>query len=446
MKFITLKKASKNDIYESKSNAMMLIIAFICAVTAWFIISMTYYPSENKELLNIPVVISTDGTTAGKNGLEVINNTEQFVNISFECSRTDYKRINKSTVQAYVDFDNITIAGEHTLSVQVKTTRNGLTMIDPVVSPETITLKLDKYSKITKNVSTDREALMLNLPENKTIIDEELYCDPTEISIKGPESDLKMIDRCVAVSDKAISLDSTKNITSKKILLLTEDGKEIPQNNITITPSAVNISAEVLTLKSVPIHPSFNSTSETFDTNSLKYHFEPSEITIGVPDNIEAPSAIEIPIHLNDLDIGYSKQYPLTDKRLSGTKDINNVESVTFTLEDDGLDSKDITLTKNELLTTHVPKDDCEYSIENKQITVRIIGPKDIISSITASDLQAEVNLTGADKQVTNPFPYDVDVSCKTHNNVWAVTTQLKVNISRTPKSETTTPAASRNT
>ena len=72
MKFVKLKKASKREIYESKSNAFLMLLAFLCAVSAWFAISITVYPSETKTLTHIPLILETAGTTAGENNLKVI--------------------------------------------------------------------------------------------------------------------------------------------------------------------------------------------------------------------------------------------------------------------------------------------------------------------------------------------------------------------------------------
>ena len=316
-------------------------------------------------------------------------------------------------------------------------------MISPQATPSTVKLNLDHIITDTVNLSAKFDKVV---PADGKRIDDNITPDPIEVTINGPEAELKKIDRtkCYAVFDQAITLDRSTNLISDRIELLTEDGNQIDQRYVTITPSAVNIPVDVLTIVSVPVQASFNSVSEDFDTDSLKYHFEPSEVKIGVPDNVEPPRSIDIPIQVSDLDIGYSKPYQLTDKRLSGSKDIDEIGSVTFVLEDDELASKEITLTDNNIHKLHVPNDDCEYTIETQKLTVKVIGPKNDINLITASDLRAEINLLGAEKEVINPFQYDVVVSCQTNNKVWAVSNQ-KVTVNRTLKSETTTQSANRN-
>lgn len=444
MKFITLKKASEREIYESKSNAKVIFIAFLCAVSAWFIITMTRYPSEIKELRNIPVIVDTSGTTAGSNNLQVIGSGNYTVNVNFECSRTDYKRLNLGTVEAYVDFSNISSPGKQTFSVKVRS-KNGATINSPQIYPPTITLDLDHI--ITDTVNLSPKHPNLKPADGKTIYSDDVKCEPIEVTIKGPESEIKKIDKtqCYAVYNKEMTLDESTDLISDSIQFLTEDGTPVNQQNFEISPPAVNLRVEVLTLKTVPVQASFNSVSEDFDTKSLKYHFEPSEITIGIPDNTDPPPSIDIPIQLSDLDIGYSKPYPLTDKRLSGTKDIDRKGSVTFVLEDDDLASKEITLTNNNIHLLQVPDNYYDYTIETQKLTVKVIGPKGIINDITASDLQAEVNLIGAENEVINPFQYDVVVSCKTRNNVWAVSTQ-KVTVNKTQKSAASAQSSTRNT
>ncbi|MBP5579461.1 MAG: hypothetical protein J6X56_08310, partial [Ruminococcus sp.] len=112
-----MNENKKRGITETTNNATLLLIAIICAVAAWFIVAMTIYPSESKTVTDVPLVIDIAGSSAAENGLSVTNKSVEKVTVSFDCSRTDYNRLNADDLRAYVDFSNITTEGKKTLTI-----------------------------------------------------------------------------------------------------------------------------------------------------------------------------------------------------------------------------------------------------------------------------------------------------------------------------------------
>ena len=78
------------------------------------------------------------------------------------------------------------------------------------------------------------------------------------------------------------------------------------------------------------------------------------------------------------------------------------------------------------------PSDNNDYTILTHQVKVKIVGPEDIINELTAQDLTASVNLLGVDTS-KDQFEPRIKVSCKTHNNVWAVG-DVTVKVQKKPK------------
>ena len=75
---------------DAKSNAMLFVIALICAIACWFIIARKIFPSTSRHLYNIPVSLDVSGTSAAENGLQVLSPEKVTVNVSFDCSSTDF--------------------------------------------------------------------------------------------------------------------------------------------------------------------------------------------------------------------------------------------------------------------------------------------------------------------------------------------------------------------
>lgn len=438
-----LKNNKKHGINETTNNATLLLIAIICAIAAWFIVAMTIYPSESKTINNIPLKIDLSGTAAADNGLFVTDKNVEKVSVSFDCSRTDYSRINAETLEAYVEFDNITTEGKKTLTIKVEPT-NDAELTNLRVYPETVVVELNKFE--FKTISVKPKADKITVAEGKIFGNK--TCEPAEITLKGPASKLATITDCYAVSDKELrDLDTSySGLNSDRFEFYDADGNIVDSTYITADPSTVNISIPVLTQKTVPFKVILSvPTNSNFDKESLDFTITPSELTIasGSSDVTLTDAPLEIPITLSTLDIGYSKDFSI-ENMLTG-KNVNNVsgiETVNVTLNDEGLASKEITLLGGNVGLLHVPSDGYSYSIVTETLTVKLIGPADVINDIKAADLDAEVNLLGEDTS-KNPdqFSYNVNVSCRTHNNVWCVEPPT-VNIKKTLKEGATTQAA----
>ena len=440
----TIKNNNKKLIInETKNNATLLLIAIICAVAAWFIVAMTIYPAESKTIANITLKTETTGTSAAENGLFVTNKDVEKVTVSFDCSRTDYSRINAEDIEAYVDFDNITTEGIKTLTIKARST-NGTELSNLKVKPSIVQVELDKYDM--KSISVKPRTDNITVAEGKIFGNK--TCEPAEITLTGPSAKLAKIAECYAVSDKSLpDLDTSySGLTSDRYVYLDADGQEIDHDFITADPSTVNISVPVLTQKTVPFKVNLKIPSNSnFDKDSLDFIITPSELTIasGSSDVTLTDAPLEIPIALSTLDIGYSKDFSVENMLASkNVTTVSGIETVNVTLNDEGLASKEITLLGGNVGLLHVPSDGYNYSIVTETLTVKIIGPADVIKNITAADLDAEVNLLGEDTS-KNPdqFAYNVNVSCRTHNDVWCVNAP-DVNILKTLKTGVTTQAA----
>lgn len=435
-----LKNGKKKSIAESRSNAMLLIIAFICAIASWFIIAMTKYPAESKTISNIPVKIDINGTSAAENDLTVISpSTEQYVRVNIDCSRTDFNRITADTIEAYVELDGITTSGTRPLTVKVKST-NGAELSSYEVTPSIIKVELDKTE--TRTFALSAKIPNIKPAEGRTFGDE-IVCDPAEITIKGPKKKLDLIAECYAISDKEESLDHSYTLTSDRFELWTEDGKEIDQKNITFEPTVASLSIDVLRYKTVKIVPKIISVPDGFDTSCISYTVTPDTIPIAYHNNdTELNDDLElIKIPLSDLDIGYSKDFDISNQLSSkGVTNLTGINTVNVTLNDEGLISREMLLGSNNIHLLDAPSDGYDYSIITEQLSIKVIGPADIVNELTAADLDAEVSLLNADSTIKmmDQFVYDAKISCPSHNNVWSVT-NAKVNIKKTLKDGATT-------
>lgn len=429
----SLKKGEKN---EKKSNLTLLAFAFICAIAGWFIIAMRLYPSASKEVTNIRLQTDISGTSAAENGLKVIKCSTDSVKVSFDCSRTDYNQLNPETIRAYIDFENITTSGKKVLNVKVESI-NGADMSNLVISPPTVTVELDKFE--TKSFVLSSKTPNVTAVEGTVIDSDNIICEPAEINITGPAAQLASISEVYAVSDKVLTLDSTYNLNSDRFQLLGEDGSKIDPSMMSFDNPVISMKIPVLTQRTVNLGVQLIGVPPNFDIGCINYTITPPTITIAAESTeVNLPDPLQIKISLSSLDIGYSVDTEL-DKLLTANniKNISGIEKVNVSLNSEGLSSKEIWLNGSDISLINKPSGDSDYSILTQQLKVKVVGPADIINDLTAKDLDAEVNLLGADTS-KDQFPYSVTISCKTNNNIWSVN-DTKIIVQKTLKEGVTT-------
>ena len=425
---------------EAKGNLPMIIISLLLAILIWLVVAMTLYPSIPKTIENIPLSVDIAGSPAADSGLSVISCDVDTVDVQLVGSRTQIGNLNAENLTAYVDYENVTSTGKKTLSIKVKSD-SGINYEVKSITPSTAVVELDKYDTLPFEVKP--KIPNVKYAEGKTIDPDEFTCEPDIINITGPSAQLAKISSVYAVSDRNLTLDSSYTLNSDEVQLFSEDGTRIDASSLLFDTSTFTINIPVLTQKTVkPVVQILNAPTD-FDQSCLDFKMSADSLTIASNNSFsEIPDTLDIgKIPLSDLDIGYSNTFDISSVlETSGMINKSGIDSITVTLNDEGLAKKEIVLDGSSIRLSNTPNDNYDYDILTQKLTISVIGPEGVISELTASDFTADVNLLNADTS-QDQFNYDVTISCLTHDNVWSVT-KAKVSIKKTAKTITTTSGA----
>ncbi len=425
---------------EARGNLPMIILSLLLAILIWLVVAMTLYPSIPKTIENIPLSVDIAGSPAADSGLSVISCDVDTVDVQLVGSRTQIGNLNAENLTAYVDYENVTSTGKKTLSIKVKSD-SGINYEVKSITPSTAVVELDKYDTLPFEVKP--KIPNVKYAEGKTIDPDEFTCEPDIINITGPSAQLAKISSVYAVSDRSLTLDSSYTLNSDEVQLFSEDGTRIDASSLLFDTSTFTINIPVLTQKTVkPVVQILNAPTD-FDQSCLDFKMSADSLTIASNNSFsEIPDTLDIgKIPLSDLDIGYSNTFDISSVlETSGMINKSGIDSITVTLNDEGLAKKEIVLDGSSIRLSNTPNDNYDYDILTQKLTISVIGPEGVISELTASDFTADVNLLNADTS-QDQFNYDVTISCLTHDNVWSVT-KAKVSIKKTAKTVTTTSGA----
>ncbi|MDE5853819.1 MAG: hypothetical protein K2H19_02000, partial [Ruminococcus sp.] len=341
-------------------------------------------------------------------------------------------------LEAYIDSENISTTGTKKLSIKIRGNSNIKYEIKSVYPPSA-TVFLDKMD--TREFSITPNIPNVSVTEGKVINLAELTCDPSVIRITGPSAQLDKISKCYALSNKKLSLDSAYVLASDEIQLYTEDNTVIDQSSFKFSNMNFNITIPVRTQKTVSFSVAVNNVPDNFDENILKFKLSADSVILACNNSqTEIPDSIDIGvIPLNELKLGFSRTFSM-NKQLENSEYINisELETVTVTLDDEGLSQADLTLDQSHITIRNVPDSSYDYKILTQKMDISVVGPEDIISQITPEDIIADVNLINT-TITADQFNANVAFSCPTYNNVWVVTNS-KVSIQRTKIEPVTNP------
>lgn len=411
------------------NNTSLAVLSLLIALIVWFMISLSLNPSEPKTLNEIPLSVSTDGSSVADNNLTVISCDVEKVKIKIRGSKTKIRNLNRDTIKAYVDFSGVSGTGQYTLPIKVT---SDIDFDLESVSPATAKVNIDLMG--SREIAVTPKLTNVSFAEGK--VPDEYTCDPSSVIIYGPVSRLDEIDTCYVYSDKEFSnKDSTFDVMADTLQIYSAEGVEMDQENISFSNTSFNIIVPVLTQKTVkPIVQIINA-PDSFDKNSLNLKISPESLTIASNNaNAEISDTYEVQkISLSDLDLGYSKEFDISE-RLSEAGMINKsgADIVTVTLDDTGLKRKEITLDSENIHISNVPNDNYDYSILTQKLTITVVGPAEVIDVMTSRDFVADASLLNMDSSL-QPFSFDALISCTSSDKVWSVT-KAKISIQRTPK------------
>ena len=424
----------KNRIEEGlANNTALAVLSLLIAVIVWFMISISLNPSEPKTLEKIPLSLDTAGTSVEENGLSAYDCDVQEVNIKIRGSKTQIRNLNKDTLVAYVDFNNVETPGQRALPIKVKST-SGIDFELESVTPSSATVSIDKFS--SREIAVTPKLTNVTFAEGK--VPDDYICEPSTITVQGPSKLLDKIETCYVYSDTEFhDKDSSFNVHADTVQLYSADGVELDQSQIICSPLSFEITVPVLTQKTVkPIVQIINA-PDNFDKNTLKLKMSPDTLVIASNNaNAEISDTYEVQkISLSDFDLGYSKEFDISE-RLSeaGMINLSGADSVTVSLDDTGLTRKEITLGSDNIHISNVPSDNYDYNVLTQKLTITVVGPAEIIDVMTPADFVADASLLNMDSSIQT-LSFDAMISCTSSDKVWSVT-KAKISIQKVAKTD----------
>ena len=308
-----------------------------------------------------------------------IENKIDTVDIKLYGRTAQLNQVNKNNIIATVDLSQITAPGTYTFEVVITGLSDSVSISD--ISPQYLTLTLSELSTKQMNFNID---ITGNLPSGYYVLDHSANTDTVVVS--GPQQALSSVESVRG----EINLSSNRYDFESLVNLYAFDSEGNVVEGVNISPNQIQVSTLVGMTKTVGINiVTSGSCPEGYELVSTSANISSIEISgpVSIVNNLTSVSTS--PINLNSVTQSQTVQANLVlDGGVSASTDSISVYIEIRT----GNATKKMTYTS--LQVRNLPANlTCDLSAFSS-LTISVTGSKEIIDSLSNSDIIAYINLS----------------------------------------------------
>lgn len=383
-------------------NITLLVLAFILAFAAWFIISLSEESVETKTITDIPVTIELPDT-AMDDGLILYGTDDLKASVEVKGNRAMLGTLTASDIQVTANQSSSMISvGSYTLSLTAKQAglKTNYTIVKEKLSPSTVTVYVDKNKEQEFNIDNQ---ITVNLDDSNHYASVAL--SKSKVTVSGPETHVNQI-ASVAVVDN-ISTD-TQTTVNEDLVFFDENGEKLYLPYVTTDIGTVEATISVLPITEVSLKVDTANAPSEYPNITMS----PAKVKIAGPQDV-LDSLEDNTVTIGTLDFtklkneGNKEKFDISLPK--GCKVISGETTATASIDLNEFYSTTVNAKVSSKLDSS--KYTVEFPSNNVEITVN--GPQDLIDSISASDITAIADFTGLLDDATTGSAVSLSVPLK---------------------------------
>ena len=350
--------------------------------------------------------------------LEVVEGEDTKVSLVLDGKQFEIGNYGPENVRVIADASAITEPG--TYEVPLIVSDNGTRSYSVTsISPATVSLTFEARTK--KLLQIQPSITGLTTPDNYIAPENEITLDPSAVEISGAESFISRVERAVIEVNFTREVSSTQSQNSK-IVYYDENGNRLETEDISYfhqDVSSVAITIPVKRVATIPLSVSFLNVPENFPEEELSYSLSVDSITVAAEDSVlrNHSSLVLGYIDFKQMNLLTSSQMDFSVQLPDGFTDMDDIEVVTVSFDADDLASTNLSLKNFQIV--NIP-DGYTATVNEESLRVHVIGRKSIISGISAGDFVVKVDLSDINLR-SGKYEIPVSIYAPTKGFVWAV-------------------------
>lgn len=388
-----------------RNDKLMMLVSLIGAVVIWALV--VYGPGnvEERAISGIPIPVALSEDVAETYDLYIVRVDKESATVKVNGTRSEIGRLTAQDIQIAVDTSGIIKAGQYNLRYRVVSSGD---YDIKIVGDDTVTVVCDVFYEDAFDVTVDTANLTVSDSQKYQLGDPVLNdsgIEGNKITVKGPKSDVKKIDRVEAIiSDKAELTES--GVFEADLVAYDKNDKPVESIQfLTITENKVNVQVPVLTYHKIELKPELSNVPDGYAKKKDLVSVTPAEFEFWcVPNKFDKFVADLNKQLVFDFDLlgpdKLAREITLSGEE-KGVRLLNGSETIQVELNLGRVSTKTVTvpISKKNFKVKNLPEGyTCTF--ESKSLSnVVLCGPESLLNSIKPEEIVLTADLQGKAKE-----------------------------------------------
>lgn len=415
-----------------KNNKFLLLFSFVMACVLWLFFSQNTGEAFTATIHDLPISIELS-KEAQEDGLKIFSGGDTLASVMISGNRITVGSVTKDDIQVVAQQAANTITVPNTYNLELTAKKNGVKADYEILSvtPSTVSVVVDRLREkeltLTDSVSYDYKV------DSTYYAGKPIY-SVDRVTVSGPQAEVNKVSQ-VAIEGGFTGDLSSSASKDFQLKLYDETGVEIKSELLTtnVENNSITVTIPVMPKKEVPVQLQFTNIPDGIDTDSFA-SVEPDKITIAGPqDTISSLNAVSIQT------IDFSEITPESDSLTlpielpSACINISNAHNAKVTLNLSGYSHKSIAVSDFKVKNIESGYD---AVVTTSSIFIDVMGPENVIESLTADNLQATIDLSNMGAAFVGTTEIPVSVKLTGVERCWVYNTQNNTAIISVTKSD----------
>lgn len=373
-----------------KSKLSTILLSVVIAFGLWMYVITSVSPGSEETYYNIPVVMDGESVLAERN-LMITQSSAANVTLKLSGNRTDLYKVNSQNITLKSDLSKVYDEGTHSIGYSIAYPGDVASNAFEVVSqtPKYITITVER--RVTKPVPVEVKWIG-STPEGFMSDRENRVLDFSEITISGPASVADLIEKAVIEVDLTEQRESISQ--SFRYTLCDAEGNGVDAEKINTNVEEVRLDVKIRRVKEVELKLDVTYGGGATEENT-EITINPATIRLSGGEAVleELGDSIMLgKINLAEIPRNQNTTYVITlPEGVTNETGVTEAEvSINFT----GLATRELVVEQFRIV--NVPEG-MEAELITERLTVNLRGPSTVVSKLTAEDIIAVVDFTGAE-------------------------------------------------
>ncbi len=394
-----MKELLKSVISIVRNNWAAKLLSLIIAIVFWLLVVQYINPEDTRRLENIPIQVTMEGSVPEGEGLVLVTDYNQTLDITYEASRDVIAVLNTDKIIAYVDLTSATNSGEYRFPVKIDTGSQAINITAQSIKEATLKFEKSTTAQVPVNVAVEG-----TVPDG--YVKNDPICVPSVINIVGPES----VVATIAYAEVNISADNLTQTTvyNSEYVFVDVDGNTVDNKYITADSEKIDVSISIFKTKTLPVTATIVNSSGGYDNSYALLEFFPKSITVaGSEEVLETLNTYDLgTIDVADRESSFKQEYVVSLQ--NGVKNVDGVSTVSVNVDFGDIRTKTFEFT-NFNFENLVDSQSAE--IVEKSISVTLRGIAEDIEKLKASELKVIVDFQNKEQtKGASSFPVYISI------------------------------------